>query len=693
MHMARQSLVAPILSIFFLSIFLLTSCSQSTPSETLPPANLLKAGEPIEITQKLPINVVFVGFEQGKGQQDINLFSFRSGLASAYQAINRSPSFYGALEYTGNNFEFDYNISFAPQDFEDELFAYLTSIAQPSEPTLFQVAYNCQYVPDETNPPCETPAANIATPVDSNVMIDAPSVEKWLVENAPNLGVNSSQHTVFFINWYSRKDFKFHVYTKTDEPDPDTNYNFGVERESRKVTAWGGSPETILGQVGRVWFMDLSAGPESFATSWNISDADVDGDEVSDYRIPPIWEYGNFKGSYRFANTLSVDLAKITRYVAINLLFTPSYIYRVDITPPLMPTNLQLDISVYQGDPGFNAKTVIQPQFLEERLKALQPLNTFSTEISRLPYTQEAEKAYLCVATNTPCDENSVISQFGGDLFLYNQTQLDKILDKEANVDYEIPILAYSIIETEEAPAPALGIADDDWTTGTQSFVYSFLSSGIREGGYGLSTTILHEVGHHLGLSHPHDGYDSGTNTDYGPGGDYYYAWLGDYSHSMMSYIDLSWSFGQFNRDAMNRALTTAYLNRASFILQLAEEQQKEILGNTLWAANDRAREALSAYEILDYPQAAALAKEAYTGIVKGARAANVTIDSFLWYKDYQPYLKALATTPIFNTYNAVRGLEPMTLTSQGFSKPMRVEHYYPVTDGHSKVLEKKLQP
>jgi hypothetical protein len=692
MHSIRQSLV-----VLFLALLFLAACTQTPPSGTLPKANLLAPGETIEITQKLPVNIVFVGFEQGSGQQDVNLFAFQSGLASASQSVNRFPSFYGAIEYTGNNFTFDYNIKFADQGFEDNFFSYLTSIAEPSEPTLFQIAYNCQYIPDPDNPPCQEPAPNIAAPVTNNVTIDAASAEKWLVDNASNLDIDSSEYTVFFVNWYNRDDFKFHVYSKTDEPDPDTNFSFG-ELNSRKMTAWGGSPESVLGKVGRIWFVDVSAGPEAYASSWNISDGDVDGDGVTDYRIPPIWEYGNFKGSYRFANTLSVDLAKITRYVAVNLLFTPSFIYRVDITPPLLPTTLQLDINVYQGDPAINAKNYIKPTFLEERIKALQPLNTFSTEISRLPYNSKARKAYRCVATGNPCDPNSLISQFGGDLFLYNESQLDKIFEKEAGVDYEIPILAYSVVETPRAPAPALGFADDDWLTGTQSFVFSFLSRGIIDSGYGLSTTILHEVGHHVGLSHPHDGYDSGTNTDYGPGGDYYYAWLGDYSHSMMSYIDLAWSFGQFNRDTMNRALTTAYLNRAIYILELAESQGKTILESTVDTANDKTREALVAYETMDYPGGVALANEAYKGIVNGAKAAGVTIDPFLWYEDYEPFVKAQGTTPIMSVYNAVRGLEPTTITSQGITSQgttssLRVEHYFPINDGNPKVLEKKLQP
>jgi hypothetical protein len=47
--------------------------------------------------------------------------------------------------------------------------------------------------------------------------------------------------------------------------------------------------------------------------------------------------------------------------------------------------------------------------------------------------------------------------------------------------------------------------------------------------------------GHHIGMSHPHDGYDSATGVDYGPEDAFFFAWAGDESNSMMSYIDLNW--------------------------------------------------------------------------------------------------------------------------------------------------------
>jgi hypothetical protein len=118
-----------------------------------------------------------------------------------------------------------------------------------------------------------------------NYRISASSVEEWLAVNPP-AGINTKRNTVFFINWWGdgekpRKGFKHHVYTKTNEPDPDTGFNFGREDDSRKLIAWGGTTaddeESGLGSTRRVWFHDLSAGPDSFTDNWNVDDPDLTG--------------------------------------------------------------------------------------------------------------------------------------------------------------------------------------------------------------------------------------------------------------------------------------------------------------------------------------------------------------------------------------------------------------------------------
>ena len=158
-------------------------------------------------------------------------------------------------------------------------------------------------------------------------------------------------------------DFKRHVYTNTDDPDPDTGYNFGKIRESRKIIAWGGTPQN---SPRRVWFHDLSAGPESNAANYDIVTKDLDGNGRLDYRMPPIWEYGSVTG-YRPFNDLSGDLAKILRYVALNLLFTSSPLYDPALSAPKLPSSIEVDINVYQADPSVNGLVFLKLQLVSQK--------------------------------------------------------------------------------------------------------------------------------------------------------------------------------------------------------------------------------------------------------------------------------------------------------------------------------------
>jgi hypothetical protein len=338
--------------------------SAALAAKPAPPPTLgtLQPGGFQDISQDLAINVVFVGYEPGAGVLDIDQAAFLGELSSTYRAVNRYPSFYKGYEFLGLIFNFQYNLVYADAAFEDALFGYLDSIKQPMPLTLYQQLYN-------------TPAAR-SLDIGANYWIDAPATEQWLADHAgPMLGVDTAQYTVFFVNWYGRPDFVHHVYVKTDEPDPDTGYNFGVLRDSRKLIAWGGTTpddeESGLGSLHRIWFYDLSAGPEAWTDNWNLADADLDGNGAVDYRMPPAWEYGNL-AAYRPFDNLSGDLGKVLRYVAIDLLFTTSPLYKPAISPPDLPEEVQLDINVFQMDPNSDGTDYFVPSLINQELNELQ---------------------------------------------------------------------------------------------------------------------------------------------------------------------------------------------------------------------------------------------------------------------------------------------------------------------------------
>ena len=601
--------------------------SSSSSLTTLTPGKFLK------IEQTIPVNVVFVGYEEGTGATEVDESDFLAGLPGTYRSVNRYPSYYLGTQFNGLEFSYEYDVTWADSDFEDAFFGYLGSIASPRPLTLFQELYNEQ--------------VSRSLDVTDNAWIDAPSVEQWLADNAePELGVDTSDYTVFFVNWYGRPDFRFHVYTKTDEPDPDTDYNFGELRETRKLIAWGGTTpddeENGLGSLHRLWFYDLSAGPEGWTDNWNVDDADLDGNGATDYRMPPVWEYGNLS-AYRAFDDLTGDLAKVARYVAIDMLFTTSPLYKVALSPPALPSDIQLDINVYQGDPAADGKDFFVPSLIEEELGEVQPLNTFEVELSDAAFTSRAADIYLCFLTDVSCYGRRLFGIAFADLFLYHTDHLLRFL--EGDGDYEVPLFAYNVTADLAQPS-LLGFADDNWADGTQSYVFAFDDPSTRDIGYGFTTTVIHEVGHHLGFSHPHDGYDYEADVDFNPADEFYFAWSGDESNSIMSYIDLNWDFSQFDRDNMDRFFVATYLNQANVILAkvLKAPRAMAIAGALISSADAHAGDALDAYGSMDYPTAAEEAKLAYEDVLAAAAKLRVPVEPQSWQADY----KAKSPNPSF---------------------------------------------
>ena len=562
-------------------------------------------GQP-KLAEKVPVNVVFLGYEPSQVARS----QFLAKLPKKYEPVVRYRLVYGITEKLGIKYTYDYNVSYSDRAYEDKFFRQLGRIAKPAPLTQYQTAYNAQ-------------AKNVKD-ITSNVAIDAPSVEKWLAYNPPR-GVDTRRNTVYFINWYGRSDFKFHVYTKEGEPDPDTGYDFGKLRDSRKVIAWGGTTandeETGLGSTRRVWFHDLSAGPESWTSNYDVDNPDLDGDGVVDYRMPPTWEYT--AGGFREASALAGDLGLITRYVALNLLMTSSPLYPMELPTAEPPKSINIDSNTYEGWDGVDASAqYIKPKLVVDELSELRWRNKLDFDNQDLPYDAKAEECYLGVLTDESCYPDSGYPGFAN-LYLYNWENLERTKDDAGRVDYELPVFNYAV--NAGVGVPALGYADDNYVDGTQTGVFCFISPEVVQSGYGLSTTQIHEVGHHLGMSHPHDGYDSETGVDYSPGNEFLFANAGDESNSMMSYIDVNWDFSQFDRDNSDRFMTSAYNEAANRLAADVLASKKAAKGKAqLHAADVLLGLATKAFARHDYRAAYGFAEQAYNQTVSAARKAGV---------------------------------------------------------------------
>ena len=195
--------------------------------------------------------------------------------------------------------------------------------------------------------------------------------------------------------------------------------------------------------------------------------------------------------------------------------------------------------------------------------------------------------------------------------------------------------------------SPLDGFADDDWKNGTQTYAAVFNSDIFLKMGFGGTWTVIHEVGHHLGMSHPYDGYDYETDSDYSAnrGDAYYFAGSGAESRTVMNSIGNTYTFSFFERDNMARYLTNTYINLANRLLAAILASPRAVqTASTLAAADASATVAIEQYQLFDYAGAAALAKSAYEQILAAAAVINVQIEPQAWQADY----RAKGLSPMF---------------------------------------------
>ena len=580
----------------------------------------LDPGKRASMSEEIPVQFVFVGYD------DVDVAEFKSELPAGSDPVARYPEFYGLNGDLGLNYTFDYSTKVAGSAYENQVFSYLSDVAVPQKQvdglkvTTFQSDYNKQ-------------KSNAVRVVD-NHFIDGPSIEEWLVNN-PATGVDPERNTIYFLNWWGRDDFKFHTYTKIGEPDPDTGYDFGLLRQSRKMMAWGGTPSTdeetpvnVGGKAvdSRTWFYDLSAGPESWTDNWAVDIADIDGDGVDDYRMPPIWEYRDDAAAGPGAHpkdALSSDLGLVARYVGLNLLFASSPLYSPALAAPRLPSSINLDVNGFEGLPGLKGtRDYFTPDlFLSEEQELVDIPMTLDVEIGKL---QSSTKNCLELQLKDhPCDPSKV---YPGGANLYLDAAKRQPQWRDGGGEYEAGIFHYTT-RAKKGYGP-LGYADDNWRNGTQSGVFSFLDPDIiNVFGYGLTTTDIHEVGHHLGMSHPHDGYDSETGEDFGGTGPYYFANSGDQTNSIMSYIDVNWDFSTFDRDNAARFYAATYVTTANTVAEMVLEEGTNGAANALLnAADDLVGASEDALAVHDYPAAFAAAQAAYNKSLAAADAVGVAV-------------------------------------------------------------------
>jgi hypothetical protein len=552
----------------------------------------LEPGDFVTHKQTIPVDIVLIGFDPN----EINRSDLAGVLPTRSKPVVRYPQFYGLNgRDVGLEYEFTYSLTRKSRQFEDRFFRFLAQTGAPGNPTVYMTRYNHQ-------------ATNVLDVTGPVLYIDGPTVERWLENNA---NPRTDGYTVYFINWYGRQDFRFHAYTKLGDPDPDTGVDFGNFQTSAMIS-WGGTRS-------RSWFYDFSAGPEWNTSNWVVDVRNLDADPAEEYRMPPIWEYTDL--GYRSPGALGTDMGLLTRYVAIDLLFAPSPLYDPLVTAPATLGRKIADITMFEDDPASSGLDFIDTAFARRSWERFQPYYRWRTALRDVnPIDTGAKQSLDIFALNS--DQEDCWVPFGhpfAQLFCFFTEHFSTYVPAYPARDYVAPVFAFNTTEAGLGEQfGLLGFADDNWVDGTQTLVFAFDADVYREFGYGFTGTLIHEVGHHIGMSHPHDGFDSEDGVDFGPEDELFFAWLGDETETVMGYLTISNDFGEHNRDNMYRWEAAGYLNWANVLAS-------EILANPNAAA---VFVKLVAADALAAVAKATLARWDHLEAVERARASYLTLVS-----------------------------------------------------------------
>jgi hypothetical protein len=285
-----------------------------------------------------------------------------------------------------------------------------------------------------------------------------------------------------------------------------------------------------------------------------------------------------------------------------------------------------------EDDPASLGTDWINTSFVQKQLRKFEPYYDWQVNLTDVnPIDAGAQNAFRIWSGVTPLDDcwNDYSDPFA-ELFCYFDTNRSAYIPDYNEADYVAAIHAFNTTDDNMGgQSGLLGFADDNWIDGTQSYVFAFDTDYYRSIGYGFSTTAIHEGGHHFGMSHPHDGYDSEYGLDFDSIGDHFFAWSGDESNTIMHYMDLSDEFGQFDQDNMYRWEMAGYLNWSNELAaQILAAPKSHSVQKYIERAEKYAHQARSSFNRWDYLDAARSARAAYEQLSLAANKLGISTPS-----------------------------------------------------------------
>ena len=501
---------------------------------------------------------------------------------------------------TDTTYSFKYDFTFAPPQFLQEFASYLSSVGKKE--TRINVLWNESYFTLQSS----YFLSYTHYPINAtNTYYPADQVENWLLDHAQDYGgLESTGYTLMIADLSTQlpsatpTQFQTlstkhpailtpHFYNKTF-----TDHDLGIQLNRRYMTAWGGHQ--------RFFFVDLSAGPGSAAEQLPLQLA--------------AWTNQIQTGGAYWSKWLTQYLSDYISGAVYNV-FVPDFVYPINYARTYRVKVFVIDNRSNEQPP---IQKTVDTNEIRAQLSSLVPFADLKVDVSFRNLSENGDLLRVVRAATSPSlvglypmvDARPVYNWLSqaGDGHIQDFTSVTR-----SSGTYDIPVFVFAFDHNytfgftyKELVAKEAGFDRTIWGVALYDLVLiSHSEDDLRRGdtitpaqpglGFGFTNTIIHEVGHMLGLMHP-------FATSYDP--------TENFVSSVMAYYPYEDGFSQFDKDALLRGYADQFIRNA---VQLLKSTNYDFLnGPDINAANSQLSDAENAYQRMNYTEATQHAYAAY---------------------------------------------------------------------------------
>jgi len=526
--------------------------------------------ENYERNEYLTLKLEFIGFNQ----ELVNEVAIQEQLLDYFNFLHSIP-------YSTINFNFEFN--FVESSEKDLLESYILSKAENGTGTGYKInvtQLSQDLITGERN--------DIFLPIDG-MSIDAELVEEYINQNLfseptiPGYTLYLMNFTSFDKYDHSLEHWYDHRASSSDSNETITWWYSGYGGlEKRAAMGWGGKYRfCYLDLSARTWFFDY------ITTAW--SSLGLGNPEYYDYP-----DLDSLAQTYDLRTPIGEE--KLTNYIADWINSYIGNVFSGRLTSPPLGMSYSLQVKVFNnltinGYSYDELKWCISKTRMEQQLESNFPWINWKINVEWVELT-EYPNLFSYIQNNIKENIDGKYIEISEGLF--NLLQFDLMFHFDLNdADEVLPCYFFltNDISFKWQGVSFAGLGGMGWEIllGTQNSLFE--SGNVSEPRRGMSGVMIHELGHSLGLPHPH--YDA-------------YGWGSAFIAEVMSYFAMSEGFSTFYQDAIGRAHADGHYYSAqtelATVLTIYNEQGKPVGYNTTFdEINNLLDSFMSNYQLMDY--------------------------------------------------------------------------------------------